>query len=85
MTRRAPFDLPPPQAFGFYIAPDDLEERSREQLTVPYHYWEADSRDEAARVPSKPWTFPSHNYEIESARLRHMAGSCLLVSEDRAI
>lgn len=68
------------EAFGFYISPADLDERAGGggSLAVPYHYWEAETRDEAARLPSKPWTFPSHNYALESGRLRHMAGSCLL-------
>ena len=38
-----------------------------------YHYWQERFVDKAAATPSKPWTFKSHNYPIESARLRHLA------------
>ena len=54
------------------------------QVTKPpkpfrYHYWEERTHDAAADQPSKPWTYKSHNYEIESARLRHMADEgCVL-------
>lgn len=67
------------EAFGFYIAPADLDTHTAAKtLSVPYHYWEVDARDDAAAVPSKPWTFASHNYPLESKRLRDMAASCLL-------
>jgi len=73
-------------AFGFFIpqnelegaAGDGAEERAAAGAPSPsgpfrYHYWEAHTRDPAADKPSKPWTYKSHNYEVESARLRHMA------------
>ena len=69
-------------AFGFYLdprldaaAPRDAAARP----VVPYHYWEARTVDHSAPEPSKPWTFASHNFGLEAARLRHMAAEgCLL-------
>ena len=79
-------------AYGFYIPPSELEgndddgAEARALASAPspsgpfrYHYWEAHTRDPAADKPSKPWTYKSHNYEIEGARLRHMAShGCVL-------
>ena len=70
-------------AYGFYIDPRQLEGGGqlprRHERPVPYHYWEERTVDKKAREPSKPWTFASHNYEVESGRLRHMAGDGCLV------
>ena len=79
-------------AYGFYIPPSELEGNADDGAeahalaSAPspsgpfrYHYWETHTRDPAADKPSKPWTYKSHNYEIESARLRHMAShGCVL-------
>ena len=44
-----------------------------------YHYWEELATDPSAETPDKPWTYRSHDYGVESARLRHMAErGCLL-------
>ena len=46
---------------------------------MPYHYWEAATVDKSAPDPAKPWTFASHNFQLEAKRLRHMAAEgCLL-------
>ena len=37
-----------------------------------YHYWEARTVDKAADIQSKPWTYRSHNFALERARLRSM-------------
>ena len=70
-------------AYGFYIDPRQLEGGGqlprRDTPPVPYHYWEERTVDKKAREPSKPWTFASHNYEVESGRLRHMAVDGCLV------
>ena len=75
------------EVFGFYIPQSELEEptpRSRaSSAQAPpapfrYHYFEARSVDAAAEQPSKPWTYRSHDYPIESARLRHMSTKACL-------
>ena len=72
-------------AFGFFVESSALREAGRARsgarmrnMSVRYHYWEEASYDAAATVPERPWTFPSHDYAIESARLRHMAECGLL-------
>ena len=67
-------------AFGFYIEPRQLlQAAAAADAVLPYHYWEREFEDKVARQPAKPWTFPSHNYELESKRLLHMAEEgCLL-------
>ena len=37
-----------------------------------YHYWQESFVDKSSLNPTKPWTYSSHNYAIESARIRHM-------------
>ena len=72
-SRPARAVAPPPQS-----APQPQQPQRRQPFR--YHYWEAQTvADKAADEPSKPWTYKSHNYPIESARLRHMAQQgCLL-------
>ena len=72
--------------FGFFLdprldwpAPTGMARRRPRRVAVPYHYWQAAAVDHSAPDPSKPWTFPSHNFQLEAERLRHMAGEgCLL-------
>ena len=68
-------------AFGFYVEPEQLRASTpAADASLRYHYWEPNAHDGAAKVPGKPWTYPSHNYEVESARLQHMATQgCLLM------
>ena len=40
--------------------------------TFRYHYWEARTHDPSAEHPDQPWTYRSHNFALERARLRHM-------------
>lgn len=67
--------------FGFYVDEEDLKtspKSSQHRLRVPYHYWEEVTVDRAAADPTRPWTFRSHNFELEAKRLRDLAASCVI-------
>ena len=51
---------------------DDVEEEGA-RSPFRYHYWEERTIDTAADHKDKPWTYRSHNFALERARLRHMA------------
>jgi len=70
-------------AYGFFLDPrldgPAPSAKARGGPPVPYHYWEAATVDKSAPDPAKPWTFASHNFQLEAKRLRHMAAEgCLL-------
>ena len=58
--------------------PEGTDATGAEGGAFRYHYWQEAFEDKSAPTPSKPWTYKSHNYAIESARIRHMACAGLL-------
>ena len=57
-----------------------LPQEAEAERTEPfrYHYWERRTLDAAAEEKDKPWTYKSHNFALERARLRHMHAAGLL-------
>ena len=70
----ARLDLPPDGAARLNLPPEDAatHDAAARAATFRYHYWEARTHDPSAEHPDQPWTYRSHNFALERARLRHM-------------
>jgi len=66
--------------FGFFLDAADMGTRtnSGKRMSYPYHYWENTTFDKSAQDPFRPWTYPFHNFGIESEKMQDMRSACLL-------